>query len=193
MALFPASAESFEANTVGLLYAMPAVGSLVVRLTSGWTERLNRHGLTVTLAAVVWGAAIVGFGLSKNLWLALFFLAVAYGADTVSDIFRRTIWNQTIPDRLRGRLASIEMISYLTGPYLGNAEAGLVASLIGLSGSAVSGGMLCVIGSGVLALLLPGFIGYDGRAGLARRQAEEAALLKFRWCGSGQSLCLGSS
>lgn len=178
MALFPAIAESFGPNTVGLLYAMPAVGSLVVTLTSGWTERINRHGLAVTLAAAVWGAAIVGFGLARNLWLALFFLAVAYGADTVSGIFRMTIWNQTIPDRLRGRLASIEMISYLTGPYLGNAEAGLVASLIGLRGSVVSGGVLCVIGSGALALLLPRFISYDGRAGLAGRQAEEAALLK---------------
>jgi hypothetical protein len=67
------------------------------------------------------------------------------------------------------------MISYLTGPYLGNAEAGLVASVFGLRASVVSGGVLCVIGCGVLALLLPQFIKYDGRAGLARKQLEESA------------------
>ncbi len=67
------------------------------------------------------------------------------------------------------------MISYLTGPYLGNAEAGLVASLWGLRFSVISGGVMCVIGSGVLALLLPKFIGYDGREGMARKEAEEAA------------------
>lgn len=174
MALFPALAESFGGASVGLFYTMPAVGSLVVTLTSGWTKRVDRHGLAVTIAATVWGAAIIGFGLAGSLWLALLFLALAGGADMVSGLFRMTIWNQTIPDHLRGRLASIELISYATGPYLGNAEAGLVASLFGLRASVVSGGALCIIGSGLLALLLPAFIRYEGREGLARKQAEEA-------------------
>lgn len=175
IALFPAIADSFGGASVGLFYAMPAVGSLVVSLTSGWTGKINKHGLVVTIAAAVWGVAIVVFGLVNHLWLALLFLAVAGAADAVSGVFRMTIWNQTIPDHMRGRLAGIEMISYLTGPYLGNAEAGIVASAFGLRASVVSGGVLCVAGSVVLGLLLPKFIRYDGREGLARKQAEEAA------------------
>jgi MFS family permease len=175
IALFPAIAESFGGASVGLFYAMPAVGSLVISLTSGWAGRINRHGLAVTIAAAVWGAAIIVFGLVGNLWLALLFLALAGAADGVSGVFRMTIWNQTIPDHMRGRLAGIEMISYLTGPYLGNAEAGIVASAFGLRASVVSGGVLCVVGSVVLGLLLPKFIRYDGREGRARKQAEEAA------------------
>jgi MFS family permease len=174
MALFPAIAESFGGASVGLFYAMPAAGSLAVTLTSGWTSRIHKHGLAVTVAAVVWGLAIIGFGWANSLWLALLLLAGAGAADSVSGIFRMTIWNQTIPDHLRGRLASIEMVSYMTGPYLGNAEAGLVAGLFGLRASVISGGVLCVLGSGVLALLLPAFLRYDGRAGLARKLAEEA-------------------
>jgi MFS family permease len=174
MALFPALAQSFGGASVGLFYAMPAVGSMVVTLTSGWTKRINRHGLAVTIAASVWGLAIIGFGLAGRLWLALVFLAMAGAADMVSGLFRMTIWNQTIPDHLRGRLASIELISYATGPYLGNAEAGLVASMFGLRASVVSGGVFCVLGSGLLALLLPGFIRYEGRGGLARKLAEDA-------------------
>ncbi|HUK89867.1 MAG TPA: MFS transporter, partial [Blastocatellia bacterium] len=81
-----------------------------------------------------------------------------------------------IPDHLRGRLAGIEMISYMTGPYLGNAEAGLIASLAGLRFSVVSGGVMCVLGSGLLAALLPKFVRYDGRDGLARKLAEEESL-----------------
>ncbi len=178
IALFPAIAESFGGASVGLFYAMPAVGSLVISLTSGWTGKVHKHGLAVTVAAAVWGAAIVAFGLVGRLWLALFFLALAGAADAVSGVFRMTIWNQTIPDHLRGRLASIEMISYLTGPYLGNAEAGLVAGAFGLRASVVSGGVLCVLGSGLLALLLPKFVRYDGRDGLARKHAEEAARME---------------
>ncbi|MGA9773786.1 MAG: MFS transporter [Blastocatellia bacterium] len=179
MALFPALAESFGGASVGLFYAMPAVGSLTVTMTSGWTSHINKHGLAVTIAATVWGAAIIAFGLAKWLWLALFFLALAGAADMVSGLFRMTIWNQTIPDHLRGRLASIEMISYTTGPYLGNAEAGLMASLLGLRGSIVSGGVMCVLGSGLLALLLPAFIKYDGREGVVRKQTEEAERARY--------------
>ena len=174
MALFPAIAESFGNASVGLFYSAPSVGSLLVTLTSGWARRINRHGLAVTLAATAWGVSIIGFGLVSSLWTALIFLAIAGGADMISGLFRLTIWNQTIPDHLRGRLAGIEMISYLTGPYLGNGEAGLVASLFGLRTSVVSGGVMCVAGSGLLALLLPEFLRYDGRNGLARKLAEEA-------------------
>jgi len=74
-----------------------------------------------------------------------------------------TIWNQTIPDRLRGRLAGIEQISYTSGPLLGNVEAGVVASLAGVRASVVSGGVLCVVGVVHAAIALPAFRRYDAR------------------------------
>ena len=66
-------------------------------------------------------------GLAPNLWVAAVFLAGAGAADMVSGVFRSTIWNQTIPDHLRGRLAGIELLSYSTGPLLGQLRSGLVA------------------------------------------------------------------
>lgn len=173
MALFPAIAESFGGASVGLLYASPAVGAFLASLTSGWSAKVQRHGLAVALAAGVWGLAIIGFGFARSLWLALACLALAGGADMISGVFRLTIWNQTIPDHLRGRLAGIEMVSYTTGPMLGNAEAGIVASLFSIRTSVVSGGILCVLGTALLAMTLPAFRLYDGRTGLARKQAEE--------------------
>jgi MFS family permease len=164
MALFPAIAEEFGgAGVLGLLYAAPAVGSLLATVSGGWVSRVNRHGLAIIIAAGVWGAAIVGFGFAPNLPLALAGLVVAGGADMVSGIFRMTIWNQTIPDRLRGRLAGIEQISYTSGPLLGNVEAGVVASLAGVRASVVSGGVLCVIGVVLAAIALPAFRRYDAR------------------------------
>jgi MFS family permease len=161
MALFPALAERYGGTAVvGLLYAAPGAGSIVATLTSGWAARVHRHGRAVVLAAAGWGVAIVGFGLAHVLWLALACLAVAGGADAVSGIFRATIWNETIPDRLRGRLAGVEMISWSTGPMLGNAESGLAAGLVGLEASVVAGGVLCVAGSFALAAALGRFWRY---------------------------------
>jgi MFS family permease len=165
MALFPAIANKFGgAGVLGLLYTAPAVGSLVATVTSGWVPRVHRHGLAVIFAAGTWGAAIVVFGFAGTLWLALVALAIAGGADMVSGIFRMTIWNQTIPDRLRGRLAGIEQVSYTSGPLLGNLEAGVLASLTSVRFSVVSGGVLCVVGVALAALMLPAFRLYNARA-----------------------------
>jgi MFS family permease len=163
-ALFPALAQRFGGpGVLGLLYAAPAVGSFVATLTSGWSSRVHRHGLGVIWAAVAWGIAITALGLVQSLPVALFCLAVAGGADMVSGIFRGTIWNQTIPDALRGRLAGIELVSYSSGPTLGNVESGLVASIFSVRTSVVSGGVLCVVGVALLAALSPAFRAYDSR------------------------------
>lgn len=94
----------------------------------------------------------------------------------ISGLFRMTMWNQTIPQRLRGRTAAIEMVSYLSGPYLGNAEAGVAARAFGLRTSVMAGGAACVVGCAVLAALLPKFIAYRSIDGIQRREAEEGGL-----------------
>src|SRR6185437_16305045 len=100
------------------------------------------------------------FGLAPGLGLALAGLVLAGAADMISGIFRTVIWNQTIPDELRGRLAGIEQVSYSTGPLLGNVESGVAASLIGVRGAVVSGGLLCVVGVAITAMALPVFWRY---------------------------------
>jgi len=164
LALFPAVSDRLGGPSVlGWLYAAPAAGALVASLTSRWTPRVNRHGLAVMVAATVWGVAIAGFGFSVTLWPALACLAVAGAADAISGIFRMTMWNQTIPDALRGRLASIEMVSYSSGPLLGHVEAGAVAAAFGVQASVVSGGILCVVAVIACGFWLPRFVRYDAR------------------------------
>jgi MFS family permease len=164
LALFPAMSDRLGGPSVlGLLYAAPAVGALAASVTARWTPHVHRHGLAVMLAATVWGLAIIGFGFCGTLWPALAYLAIAGGADGISGIFRMTMWNETIPDTLRGRLASIEMISYMSGPLLGHLEAGAVAAAFGVTASIVSGGVLCVVGVLACGVWLPRFVRYDAR------------------------------
>ena len=175
IALFPAFAEEFGgAGALGLLYAAPSVGALLATATSGWTGRIHRHGVAVCWAAAGWGVAITALGFAPNLALALLALTLAGAADMVSGIFRTTIWNTTIPDHLRGRLAGIEQVSYSAGPLLGNLESGVVAAFAGVRASIVSGGVLCVAGVAVAALALPAFRRYDARDHLTAPPAEPA-------------------
>jgi MFS family permease len=161
MALFPAVSESFGGvKVVGLLYAAPSAGAMIATLASGWTLSVRRHGAAIVIAALVWGLGITAFGLANSFWIAFFFLMIAGGADAFSGIFRMTLWNKTIPDRLRGRMAGLEMLSYMSGPLLGNAESGLVAAAFGTKVSIISGGILCLAGVALSILLLPQFWRY---------------------------------
>jgi MFS family permease len=172
-ALFPAFALhrlGGSAATVGYLYAAPYAGALVGSLVSGWTSHVRRQGLAVTIWACVWGAAIAGFGFTTSLWPALVLLAVAGGADFYSAVLRSVILLRSTPDHLRGRLKGIEFAQVASAPSLGDLEAGVLASVTSLRFSIVSGGLLCVAGCVVTALLLPGFLRYD-----AARPHEEPA------------------
>jgi MFS family permease len=162
-ALFPAFAEELGggAETTGLLYAAPSAGALVASVVSGWMTRVQRQGLGVCIAAAGWGIAIAAFGLARSVPLALAMLAVAGAADFVSAVLRSTILLQATPDAMRGRLSGIELAQVAGAPAVGNLEAGIVASLVGLRFSIVSGGIACVVGTVALAAALPAFRRYE--------------------------------
>ncbi|MGH3069383.1 MAG: MFS transporter, partial [Streptosporangiaceae bacterium] len=168
VALFPFLAVTLHAPwSVGLMFAAPSAGALAASAVSGWTSGVHRHGVAIALAAAGWGAAITAFGFAPDVAAALACLLAAGAADEISAIFRSTLWNQTIPDALRGRLAGVEMLSYSIGPSAGQLRAGGVASLTSPRVAAWSGGLLCVGAVGVVCLALPGFTRYSNRAGLS--------------------------
>lgn len=163
--LFPALAENIfgQPQLLGLLYSAETVGALLATALSGWTARVHRHGRAVVLSAAGYGLFIGLVGLAPTIWIALGCLVLAGAADMISGVFRETVWNQTIPEQMRGRLAGIEMLSYSLGPICGQVRAGLVADLWSVRGSIVSGGFACVAGVAITATALRDFWRYDAR------------------------------
>ncbi len=163
--LFPALVEEvFERpELLGLLYSAETVGALVATALSGWTSRIHHHGRAIVVAAAAYGLCVALAGLMPSIWLVAAFLALSGGADMISAVFRGTVWNQTIPEGMRGRLAGIEMLSYSLGPLGGQVRAGLTADLWTVRGAITSGGLACVAGVGITALALRDFWSYDER------------------------------
>ena len=184
MAVFPALAQQFGgAYAVGYLYAAMSVGALLMTVFSAWTRRVERHGAAVIVAAMLWGVAIFALGYARSLPVAFMCLMAAGAADMVSGLFRMTIWNETIPSTIRGRMAGIEQLSYMTGPLLGNARAGFAAERFGLARSIASGGFLCVACVAACVPLLPAFWRYRkplvaSAESAARSRAVDAPGLK---------------
>ncbi|MGW4644658.1 MFS transporter [Sphaerisporangium sp. NPDC004334] len=179
-ALFPFLADQLhEPRALGLLYAAGGIGSVIASATSGWTAHVHRHGRAVITSAALWGAGVALASIMPNIWLVAALLAFAGAADMISGVFRGIIWNQTIPDEYRGRLAGIELLSYSTGPMLGDARAGFLAQAGGARFSLGIGGLLCMAAVAAMAAALPRFRRYDARTdehALAERTRREAAV-----------------
>lgn len=113
---------------------------------------------------------MIGFGASHSFPMAMAFLMAAGYADMISGVYRSTIWNQTIPSELRGRLAGIEMISYLSGPMLGNTQLGILAGMMGVRRAITLSSIIGVASVAGCAALLPTFRRY-----LAEPSAQQGA------------------
>ena len=174
MALFPFWADAIDAPwALGLFYSSITVGAVIVTLLSGWMRNYPHHGKAVVLGALGWGVAIVIAGTTDSLAVVIASLIIAGAFDQVSAMFRSFIWNQSIPDELRGRLAGIEMLSYLLGPLGGQARAGGMAAMTSLRTSIIGGGLLCIGFVAAIAAMMPQFRNYDVRTNeFAVKEAE---------------------
>lgn len=149
IALFPAIAAAFQQeHSVGLLYAFPSIGAFLMTLTSRWTLSCKRYGAFIICAAALWSLSLVFVGLAPSFILILFGLFCAGFFDCVSGVFRTSLWNETIPESIRGRIAGFEMVSYMSGPLLGNALLGFLADVVGIQTSLFFGALcsLCMLG-----------------------------------------------
>jgi MFS family permease len=158
-ALLPLYAQDIlqvGASGFGWLYAAPAAGAI---LTSAVmvkaVDAIDRRGRMLTWAVVGYGAATIGFGLSRSFWLSFTCLALTGATDTVSMVFRNLIRQLETPDHLRGRMVGVNMVFFMGGPQLGELEAGLVAQWLGPVVSVVSGGVSCIAATAWIASVTP--------------------------------------
>jgi MFS family permease len=165
-ALLPFIASDLHARwALGLMYAATSIGALLAAALGGWASGVRRYGRAIAASGCVWGLAMVAFGFSHTIALALLTLIIAGAADMYSGMFRDSLWNRTIPDHRRGRVAGIELLSYGLGPSGGQLRAGAVASLTTVRTAIWSGGVLCVAAIGAIYVLLPDFAHYADPAG----------------------------
>lgn len=143
VALYPALAAAFQQEkSVGMLYAFPSIGAFLMTLTSRWTLSRKRYGVFIICSAALWSLSLAFVGLVPSFHLILFGLFCAGFFDMVSGVFRMSLWNETIPEFIRGRIAGFEMLSYMSGPLLGNALLGFLADIVGIQ-TALFWGALC--------------------------------------------------
>jgi MFS family permease len=151
-----------------LLFAAIPAGAVVGGVLSGWVTRVQRQGYAVVVAIVVWGLAMVGFGVSAllaphvpgMLALAVLMLALGGAADMISSAFRNAMLLSAADDAVRGRLQGIFIVVVAGGPRVADVAHGATAALTGAAAAAAGGGVLVVIGVVAASLAVPAFVRY---------------------------------
>jgi len=140
---------------LGLLYSAAAIGSTIAGLVLASIHQINRQGLWILAGVLLYGAATIAFGLSTSFTLTLFFLCLVGVGDMVSTVIRSTIRQILTPDHMKGRMIGVNTIFVQGGPMIGEAEAGFVAHLYGAPFSVVSGGVVTVLLTLLIAWKVP--------------------------------------
>ncbi len=166
-ALFPQMAEQTFGGPahggiqLGLLNVGLAIGTLIGGLTSGWIHRVRRQGVAIVAAIVVWGLAMVGFGLSSSLWVAVGFLAVGGLADMVSAVYRSTMLQVSATEEMRGRMQGVFLVVVAGGPRIADLVHGLAADATSTAVAVTGGGVLVVLTVLIVSFARPALLRYD--------------------------------
>jgi predicted MFS family arabinose efflux permease len=165
-ALFPQMAEQTFGGPaeggiqLGLLNLGLGLGAAIGGLTGGWIQRVRRQGLAIIVAIVVWGLAMVGFGLSTSIWIAVGFLAVGGWADMVSAVYRTTVLQLSATDEMRGRMQGVFLVVVAGGPRVADLVHGFAAEASSTTIAVTGGGVLVVVSVLVVAFVRPALIRY---------------------------------
>jgi MFS family permease len=160
MPIFASELLDVGPTGLGLLFAAPAAGSMLVAFGIALVGSPPLTGATVLVCIGLYGVATAAFGVTSSFELALLFLALGGAADGASTVVRQTLRQLLTPDHLRGRMTGVTMIFFMGGPQLGELEAGAVARLFGVRTSVILGGILCTCSAAVLSVVLPGLRRY---------------------------------
>ncbi|MGA3045709.1 MAG: MFS transporter [Terracidiphilus sp.] len=159
---------------LGLLRAAPATGALAMSLVMARFPFRRRAGLRMFVCVAIFGAAIIIFGLSRNLWLSLGALSLAGAADTISVIIRGSLMQLATPPEMRGRVSAVNSLFIGASNELGEFESGLTAQWWGAVRATVVGGLGTLAVAGLWTALFPALRRADELTAEALRKEQVA-------------------
>lgn len=128
------------AEGLGHLRAAPALGSAAMALYFSIKPLRHNVGVKMLFAVALFGAATIGFGMSRWVPLSLVCLAVLGACDMLSVYVRQSLIQIWTPNDMRGRVGAVSTLFISGSNELGEAESGFLAALIGAVPAVVLGG-----------------------------------------------------
>lgn len=140
---------------LGLLRAAPALGAVTMSLLLAHRPPMARAGHKLFINVALFGCCMIGFALSRNVWLSLCFLALSGAVDMVSVVIRSTLLQSWTPTHLIGRVSSVNSIFVGSSNEIGMFESGVAAKALGTVPSVIFGGCMTLLVVAVTAWRVP--------------------------------------
>jgi MFS family permease len=140
---------------LGLLRAAPAAGAVVMSLVIAHLPPMRHAGRRLFLCVALFGLCMIGFALSREVWLSLLLLAASGAVDMVSVVIRSTLLQSWTPTHLMGRVSSVNSIFVGSSNEIGMFESGVAAKLLGTVNSVVFGGCMTLVVVAITAWRVP--------------------------------------
>jgi predicted MFS family arabinose efflux permease len=144
-----------DAHTLGFLMTASGIGALIGALYLA--SRLSVIGLEDVSAAatVCFGMGLIGFAMSRVLWLSLAILPIVGAGFMVQMASINTIIQTLVEERLRGRVMAFYVMAFLGTAPIGSLLAGIAAARIGSEYTILFGGASSVAAGLWFASRLP--------------------------------------
>ncbi len=155
MPIFAAKVLGGGPHTLGFLMGAVGVGALISALSLA--ARKTVRGLTriIPLAAMVFGAGLIGFGLSRWFWLSMLMAFVAGMGMMQGMAASNTIIQTVVTEDKRGRVMSYYTMAFVGMAPFGSLIAGAMASAIGAPITVIVNGSVVILGAAWFFTQLP--------------------------------------
>ena len=183
MPIFAAQVLHGGPHTLGFLMAAVGVGSLISALSL--VVRRSVRGLLkiIPIGAAVFGIGLIGFGLSRFLWLSILLMFVTGYGMMQGVTASNTILQTLVDEKMRGRVMSYYTMAFVGMAPFGSLLAGALAHAIGAPRTVIISGVACIAGSfwfwsrmkGIRAVMRPIYerLGIVPATGVVIEQAAE--------------------
>ncbi|HEX6558892.1 MAG TPA: MFS transporter [Longimicrobiales bacterium] len=157
MPVFAVNVLHGDAKTLGLLMSATGLGALSGALYLAARENVRGLSRVITGAAIVFGASLAGFAISRSLGISLLLLVTAGFGMMVQMAASNTFLQTVVEDDKRGRIMSLYTMAYIGVAPIGSLLAGAAAERVGAPITIAVGGAVSILGAALFARQIPRF------------------------------------
>jgi MFS family permease len=155
MPVFATDVLHGDAHTLGFLMGGIGVGALTGALFLAARRGVRGLGRLIVAAVALFGAALVGFSLSRSFALSLALVFLAGLGMMVHMASSNTILQTIVDEDKRGRVMSFYAAAFKGTMPIGSLLAGWLADRVGAPHAVLVGGVACILGAAAFSRALP--------------------------------------
>jgi len=155
MPIFAARVLHGGPHTLGFLMGAMGVGALISALALAARRSVRGLARMIPIAAVVFGAGLIGFGLSRVFWLSAVTVLIAGAGMMQGMAGSNTIIQTIVPEDKRGRVMSYYTMAFVGMAPFGSLLAGSMAHVLGAPSTVVLNGCAVLLGAAWFWTQLP--------------------------------------